>query len=275
VPIYRLFGGPYRTKIPVYASHWLSGVKTPQEAHAGAQEAVRRGFRGFKWNPFDYEQLQSNDAVAIRRAAELMEAARDGAGDDAEIYIECSEYLSHRTAQRAAAELLPFRPAWFEEPIPFENAGAMAKLQRTLPVPIATGERLLSRWEYRELLEEGGCQVIQPDLMHAGGFTEVRRIAAMADTYYINVAPHNPGGPLCTVASMHLAASIPNFLVLEQMEDERTIRDRLSSAPIQLIDGFFHLPDAPGLGIEPDVEALKDHPFRPQPTSQRSGSLFR
>jgi galactonate dehydratase len=275
VPVYRLLGGPYRTKIPVYASHWLSGVRTPEEAHAGAQEAVQRGFGGFKWSPFNYEQLQTDESYAIHRAAELMEAARAGAGEKTEIYVECSEFLSHRTAQRAAAALLPFRPAWFEEPIPFENAGAMAKLQRSLPIPIATGERLLSRWEFRELLAEGGCQVIQPDLMHAGGFTEVKRIAAMADMHYINVAPHNPGGPLCTVASMHLAAAIPNFLVLEQMEGERAIRDNLSSVPIELVDGCFHLSDAPGLGIEPNLEALEEYPFRPQPTSQRSGSLYR
>ena len=93
----------------------------------------------------------------------------------------------------------------------------MAQLQRDIRTPIATGERLLSRFEYRELLENGGCRIIQPDLMHAGGFTEIRKIAALADMYSIPVAPHNPGGPICTAAAMHLAAAIPNFLILEQM----------------------------------------------------------
>jgi galactonate dehydratase len=273
VPVYRLLGGPYRTEIPTYASRWLFGVKTPEEACARAQEAVRRGFRGFKWNPFNYEELQTDESAAIRRATELMEAARDGAGDNVEIYVDCSESLSHRTAQRAAAAFLPFRPAWFEEPVPFENARVLAKLQQSLPIPIATGERLLSRWEFRELLAEGGCQVIQPDVMHASGLTEVTRIAAMGDMHYIYVAPHNPGGPLCTVASMHLAAAIPNFLVLEQMEDERAIRDSVSSTPIELVDGCFRLPETPGLGIEPNLEALKEYPFRPQPTSQGTVSL--
>ena len=275
VPVYRLLGGPYRTKLRVYASHWLPRVTTPEEAFEGAKEAGRRGFTAFKWNPFRYEALLENEARAIAQAVELMAAAREGAGPEMEIYIECSEFLSPRTAVLAAEALAPYRPGWFEEPIPFENAKAMVRLQRDVRVPIATGERLLSRWEYRELLEGGGCQVIQPDLMHAGGLTEVKRIASMADTYYISVAPHNPGGPICTVAAMHLAAAIPNFLVLEQMEDERELRNHASSQPISFTDGCFELPDGPGLGIEPNLEFLQNQKFQPQPTSNRSGSLYR
>ena len=202
-----------------------------------------------------------------------MEAARDGAGD-AEIYIECSEFLSPRTAPMLDAALQPFRPGWFEEPIPFENARAMARLQRELRTPIATGERLLSRFEYRELLESGGCKIVQPDLMHAGGFTEIRKIAALADTWYVPVAPHNPGGPICTAAAMHLAASVPNFLILEQMEPQRAMRDRASNVPIRCEDGHMLLPEGPGLGIEPNLEALAEMSFRPQPMSDRAGSLY-
>jgi galactonate dehydratase len=275
VPVYRLLGGPFRTCIQVYASHWLPNVSSPDEASEGAKEAARRGFRGFKWNPFNYQELQQNEARSLAKAAELMAAAREGAGQEMEIYVECSEFLSPRTAILAADALAPYRPAWFEEPIPFENTKAMVQLQRDLRIPIATGERLLSRWEYRELLESGGCRVIQPDLMHAGGLTEVKRIASLADTYYVPVAPHNPGGPLCTVAAMHLAAAIPNFLVLEQMEDERELRDRASSHPIQFRDGCFEISDAPGFGLEPNLEVLEGHEFRPQPTSKRSGSLYR
>jgi galactonate dehydratase len=211
----------------------------------------------------------------MRRAVEVVAAAREGAGPDTEIYIECSELLSPRLAVQADHALSPYRPGWFEEPIPFENARAMAQLQRELRTPIATGERLLSRYEYRELLEAGGCRVIQPDLMHAGGLTEVRRIAALADTWYIPVAPHNPGGMICTMAAMHLAASIPNFLVLEQMEPQRAERDRLSCPPVRFEDGHFLLPETPGLGIEPDLELLSGLEFRPQPRSDRAGALWR
>lgn len=273
VPVARLLGGPIRTKLRAYASHWMQGVATPQQAQEAAREAVRRGFSAFKWKPFTVEGLRAGEAAELRRAASLMEAARDGAGD-AEIFIECSEHLSPRTAPMLDEALRPFRPGWFEEPIPFENARAMAELQRTLSTPIATGERLLSRFEYRELLEQGGCRIVQPDLMHAGGFTEIRKIAALADTWYVPVAPHNPGGPICTAAAMHLAASVPNFLILEQMEPQRAIRDRASTVPIRFEDGHFILPDGPGLGIEPNLDALAELQFRPQPRSERAGSLY-
>ncbi len=275
VPVYRLLGGPMRTSLRGYASHWLSGITTPEEAYDGAQEAVRRGFTGFKWGPFDPKELRANEARALRDATALMAAAREGAGPDTEIYVECGERLSPRTAVLAANAFLPYRPAWFEEPIPFENPRAMIRLQQELPVPIATGERLLSRWDYRELLEGGGCKIAQPDLMHAGGITEVRKIAALADTYYIPIAPHNPGGPICTLAAMHLAAAIPNFLVLEQMEEERALRDELCTVPVAFAGGDFILPTGPGLGTDLNLELLADRAFRPQPVSGSSESLWR
>jgi galactonate dehydratase len=170
--------------------------------------------------------------------------------------------------------LAPYRPGWFEEPIPFENGKAMAMLQRDIATPIATGERLLSRFEYREILENAGCRIIQPDLMHAGGFTEIRKIAALADMYYVTVAPHNPGGPICTAAAMHLAAAIPNFYILEQMEPQRAFRDQASTVPIRFENGAFLLPEGPGLGVEPNLEALEDMQFRPQPRTERAGALY-
>ena len=273
VPVARLLGGAIRTRLRAYASHWMQGADTPQAAHDAAREAVRRGFSAFKWRPFTAAGLRANEAAELRRVAALMEAARDGAGD-AEIFIECSEFLSPRTAPMLDRALLPFRPGWFEEPIPFENARAMVALQKDLVTPIATGERLLSRFEFRELLEGGGCRIVQPDLMHAGGFTEIRKIAALADTWYVPVAPHNPGGPICTAAAMHLAASVPNFLILEQMEPQRAMRDRASSVPIRLEDGHLVLPEGPGLGIEPNLEALAEMSFRPQPRSEPAGSLY-
>jgi galactonate dehydratase len=275
VPVYRLLGGPYRQRIRCYASHWLGGVRTPAEAEAGAEEAVRRGFSAFKWSPFPAALLRDNEGRALRQGAEMMAAARAGAGPDTEIMIECAEHFSPRTAILAAHALLPHRPYWFEEPIPFENARAMAQLQRDLPVPIATGERLLSRWEFRELLEVQGCRIIQPDLMHAAGLTECRRIAALADTYYVAVAPHNSGGPIETLAAIHLAASIPNFLILEQMEAEEEARNRLCTDPPLIRDGHFALPTRPGLGTDLRLDVIEELAFRPQPVSGSTESLWR
>lgn len=275
VPVHRLLGGPHRTRLPVYASHWLQGATGPDDAHRGAEEAVRRGFRGFKFTPIRREELHRDEAAELRRGASLMEAARAGAGPDVEIFIECSEFFSPRTLPMVDAALHPFRPGWFEEPVPFENPAVMAAMQSQIRTPIATGERLLSRFEYRELLVHGGCRIIQPDLMHAGGITEVRRIASLADTWYVPVAPHNPGGPICTVAAMHLAASIPNFFILEQMEPQRAIRDLASRPAIRFEDGHFLMPEGPGLGLDPDLEALKDLPFKQQPRVERNGALWR
>lgn len=275
VPVARLLGGPFRTHVRGYASHWLGGVSTPEAAYEGAKEAVRRGFTAFKWTAFDATRLRENEHKAITDAAALMAAAREGAGDDAEIFVECAERLSPRTTVLAAHAFAPYRPAWFEEPIPFENARAMAQLAREMPVPIATGERLLSRWEFRELLESGGCKIAQPDLMHAGGITEVRKIASLADTYYVPIAPHNPTGPICMLAAMHLGASIPNFLILEQMEGERALRDALCTEPVRFESGHFVLPTGPGLGTDLNLDVLAGHNYRPQPMHNSTESLWR
>jgi len=275
VPVYRLLGGPYREQLRCYASHWLSGVQTPAQAEAGAREAIRRGFSAFKWSAFSRSLLRENEGRALHRATELMEAARAGAGPDADVMIECAELLSPRTAILAAQALLPYHPYWFEEPIPFENARVMAQLQRDLPVPIATGERLLSRWEFRELLEQSGCRIIQPDLMHAAGISECRRIAALADLHYISVAPHNSGGPIETLAAIHLAASIPNFLVLEQMELEQDARARICTDPPLIENGHFRLPTKPGLGTDIHLDVVESLQFKPQPVSNSTESLWR
>jgi galactonate dehydratase len=252
----------------------MEDATTPEQAHDAAQEAVRRGFSGFKWSPFPVAWWRDGEARGIRRATKLMEAARSGAGPDVDIFVECGERLSPRTLPLVAAAFEPYRPSWFEEPIPFENAKAMAQVQHQLTVPIATGERLLSRWDFREVLEEGACRIVQPDVMHAGGITEVRKIAAMADTYYVSVAPHNPGGPISMLAAMHLMASIPNAYVLEQMEGERELRDSICTHPIPYRDGCFELTERPGLGTDLDLEALAARPHRAQPVRDGDGRIW-
>jgi galactonate dehydratase len=267
VPVHRLLGGQMRSSLRVYASHAFDGTQTEEEAHERVRFFLSQGYTGFKYVAFDAEAMRRNESLALQLAAERLGELRAVAGDDLEIYIECAERLSPRTAIDAAQQFLAYRPAWFEEPIPFENIEEMGRLQQQLPVPIATGERLLNRWEFHRLLDAGGCRVIQPDVMHAGGITEIRKIAMLADLRYVPVAPHNPGGPIATLATMHLCAAIPNFLVLEQMERERPIRDAISTQPVQIVNGHFVLPSEPGLGTDIDIDRLSDYPFRPQPQS--------
>ncbi|HLH73538.1 MAG TPA: enolase C-terminal domain-like protein, partial [Chloroflexota bacterium] len=120
-----------------------------------------------------------------------------------------------------------------------------------------------------------GCRIIQPDLMHAGGITECKRIASLADTYYVSVAPHNSGGPLETLAAIHLAASIPNFLILEQMENERESRNRIVTDPLLIENGYFQLPTKPGLGTDVRIEVVEELQFKPQRVSGSTESLWR
>jgi galactonate dehydratase len=274
VPVHRLLGGQQRSRVRAYASHWLQGVETEAQAAVGAKAAVAAGYTAFKWVAVTYERLRADETAAIDRAARLMAAARDAVGFGVDIMVECSEFLSPRTAERLDRALAPYQPFWFEEPIPYENPKVMAELAQRLTTPIATGERLLSRHEVRELLERGGVKILQPDIMHCGGFTEMLKIASLADTYNVPIAPHNPGGPICVAASLHLAAAIPNFLILEQMEPQRAARDRLSTPILTLRDGFYDVPQAPGLGVEPDLAALKALSRQTQPRRERAGSIY-
>ena len=266
VPVYRLLGGPFRDRLPTYASHWCPGVKTTDEAAWWGKEAVRLGYKGFKWSPIRGAQLRDNEAAAIRHGVALMAAAREAAGPDMEIAIECGEAYTHRTAVLVGRALAPYRPLWMEEPLGFENARAFNQLKQECPVPIATGERLLSRWEFRELIDDGAVDVYQPDLVHAGGITECRKIASQADTYFRPIAPHNPYGPVAWMMSMHLAASIPNFLILEDIHHDTDVRNELIvTPPIERIDGCVLVPDRPGLGVELNIDAIKARPYRLQP----------
>lgn len=265
VPVYRLLGGALRESVPTYSSHHL--WRTPDEAHAGALAAVSRGHDALKWvlmSVWDNRDVASS----VARAVDVLSAARDAVGPSRELYIDCSEVLTAQTALRLAHSLEPLRIGFLEEPLPFENPKAMVDLRQRLPIPIATGERLLSRWEYRELIEGGGAEILQPDLMHAGGLTEVRKIATAADTYYLPIAPHNAGGPISTAAAIHLGLATPNFLSLETMDDERHLHDEICVTAPLFDSGVFRASDAPGYGVELDVDALRRRSYRPAPVGR-------
>lgn len=274
VPVYRLLGGPYTDRIRGYASHWLYDAQTPEDAYEGAQEAVRRGFTAFKWNPLRSTDLRRNEHEGVLKAAAMMEAARDGAGPAVDIFCDMGEKLSVRTAISLANAMAPYRPGFFEEAIPYENAAAMAMLKQQICVPLATGEHFSNRWDFREIIERSAVDFLQPDVCHGGGITEVKRVAAHADTYFLMMAPHNSGGPISTLATMHLMASIPNGYILEQMEDERELRDAVSTNPVRFENGHFILPDTPGLGVDLDLDVLKDRQSRKQSPRYTTRSLW-
>jgi galactonate dehydratase len=209
VPVYELLGGPTRDRVRVYAH-----ARTP-EAIRSAKEA---GFTAFKTGPSKdrpariVENKQFVDQV-VERFAELKEAV----GPEADLGIDFHGAISPQTAKLLIKALEPLQPFFIEEPVQCQDVDLMAEMARMTHLPIATGERIFTKWGFRDILEKRAASILQPDLCHAGGITEVRLIAGMAEAYYAAIAPHNPLGPISLAAGLQLAASIPNFLCLEQV----------------------------------------------------------
>ncbi len=261
-PIYRLLGGEVRQEVKAYANGWYTVERTPEEFHAAAQRAVALGYRALKLDPFGSVGINTGD-YEIAEALLLVEAVRDAIGLDAELFIEMHGRFSPTTATLISRELERYKPAWIEEPIPPENVGALAKVAGHSRIPIATGERIHSRHEFRELLERQLVDVIQPDITMMGGLRETSKLASWADVYYVSVAPHNVGGPISTAAALHFGVATPNFRILEHFNDfdEPFVHELAPGGP-QVRDGFFALPEGPGLGIDLDVDLAAEHPRR-------------
>lgn len=245
VPVYELLGGPTRSKVRVYAH-----VKTPTEI----KKAIAAGFTAFKTGPTFRRQYPRyvESPAQVRFVVEHFAALRKEAGDDMDISIDFHGKVSPALAKVLIRGLEPYLPMFVEEPNNCQNHDVMAEIARGTHIPIATGERVFTKWGFREVLEKKAATILQPDLCHAGGITEVRLIAGMAEAYYASIAPHNPLGPISLAAGLQIAASIPNFLVQEQ----RTLGEGYLKKPFELRQGFVDVPTAPGLGIELDEDAV-------------------
>ncbi|NDJ10821.1 MAG: galactonate dehydratase [Acidobacteriia bacterium] len=244
VPVYELLGGRTRDKVRVYA-------------HANTPEAMKlsmaQGFTAFKAGvakkrPTRYVETPS----AIKYAAEKFAELRAAVGDDADIGIDFHGSVSPATAKLLIKAYEPYNPMFIEEPINCQDHDIMAEIARGTHLPIATGERVFTKWGFREVLEKKAATILQPDLCHAGGITEVRLIAGMAEAYYATIAPHNPLGPISLAAGVQIAASIPNFLCQEQV----SLGEGYIKNPFKVSQGYLELPTGPGLGIELDENAL-------------------
>jgi galactonate dehydratase len=270
VPVYELLGGKVRDRVPLYANGWFAGERPsahgPQEGSGGelawyaerARTVVAQGYRCLKLYPFAGAQVITPERLA--RGVGLVRAVREAVGPDVEIAVDVRGRLNIWSARRVAQELEPLRIAWLEEPILYDNAAAMAEFARSVRVPVATGEQLYTRWEFRALLEQNAVGIIQPDICHAGGMSELRKIATMAETYYVTVAPHNSNGPISTVASLHLDMSIPNCHLQELFLNSVPLYQEVLTAPLALADGYGAPPAGPGWGTDLDDAALARHP---------------
>ncbi len=261
VPVYELLGGPCRDRVRVYQN---PGGRTPEEMAERSLALIEKyGYTALKVgpNPPNYQALPWSQVVTA--AVQRVEAVRRAVGPVIDVAVDPHATIFEPVrALEMANALAPLRPMFFEEPLRPENIDALTKLKERLPIPLATGEMLYTKWQFRDLLFRNGADIIQPDICCAGGLMECKKIAALAESCYVSVAPHNPMGPVATAVNVHLAAAIPNFLILEYHPDDESPRKDIVKEPIKLTAGYLELPTKPGLGIELNFDALERFPFR-------------
>lgn len=280
VPVYRLLGGPTRDAIPVYAHVVPEGEgPRPQRLAQGARLMVEQGYHAVKMDPFgrDYRRGVSGPHFpphtketehlpnrVIELACQDVAAVREAVGPDVDIMVDFHGKLSPANAIRLGKALTEFRLLFIEDPIPPENVDGLTLVSRALSTPVCAGERLVTIYSFRELLKQQAVAVINPDVTNAGGLAETKKVAAMAQASYITVAPHNPNGPLATAASAHLAACIPNFLILERRGQAEDVgrAEEVSFPPLVMRDGKLLLPEGPGWGVELNREILPRYAYQ-------------
>jgi galactonate dehydratase len=268
VPVYQLLGGAVRDKVRLY-DHLRGGAEasvyddnTPQHYAEGARVCLDAGFTALKIVPVP-RTYHLDGAAALREADALMKAVREEVGDDVEVMVDLHGRTTPAMAIQYGQVLAPYRPWFLEEPCPPENVDALVEVARALPIPIATGERLITRYEFRDILEKRAAAVIQPDICHCGGITEIHKIATMAETYYVSLAPHNPLGPVATMASIQVGFSTSNFLIQEVVRNDVPWRYDVVSAPLEIQPGGYVLPpEGPGLGIEVNEKEAARYPYK-------------
>ena len=272
VPVYQLLGGRANDKVRIYVNGWFSGAKKPAEFAACAKAAMERGVTALKWDPFGKAYLTLSGAE-LDNALACVAAVREAVGNRVDLLIEGHGRFDVPTGIRIAKELEQFRPMWFEEPVPPDNLEALKAVRDKSPVPISAGERLYTLKAFKDLFEMRAADYIQPDISHAGGIMELKKIAAVADTYYIPFAPHNPSGPVANAATLQLAACCPNFNILEIMYSDVTWRADVTDEDLHYEDGYIIIPDKPGLGIELNEEACLVHPYQAHTLRHYTGAL--
>lgn len=225
-----------------------------------------------KWDPFgkSYLEISNKD---LDTALRCVAAVRDAVGDGVDLLIEGHGRFNVPTGIKIAKELEQFKPMWFEEPTPPDNLEALKAVRDRSPVAISAGERLYNLRQFKDLFEMRAADYIQPDVSHAGGIMELKKIASVADTYYIPFAPHNPSGPVACAATLQLAACTTNFSILEIMYSDVPWRKDVTNEELKYEDGFIYVPDKPGLGIEINEEACLAHPYTSHTLRHYTGAL--
>ncbi|WP_176249709.1 MULTISPECIES: mandelate racemase/muconate lactonizing enzyme family protein [unclassified Sulfitobacter] len=269
-PVYALIGGRMNDRVRAYtylyplphhdiAAFWNS----PEMAAESALDCVARGYTAIKFDPAGPYTLRGGHMPAmtdISQSVAFCKAIREAVGDKADLLFGTHGQFTTAGAIRLGQAIAPYSPLWYEEPIPPDAVEQMAVVARSVGIPIATGERLTTKAEFAPVLRSGAAAILQPALGRAGGIWEVKKIAAMAEVYNAQIAPHLYAGPVEWAANIHLAVSIPNILMCECIETP--FHDQLIKGSIRVNDGFIEAPTAPGLGIEVDESLARAHPYK-------------
>jgi galactonate dehydratase len=273
VPVYRLLGGRVRDRVRMYTHLGMGEMKAVYETvEAGplidrAHAVIEKGYRALKVVIVPYSQPLTG-LPAVRHFAAMMQKLREAVGPEIDIMVD----FHGRTTTGQAIEYIraveDYHPLFCEEPVPPENADALLEVRRSVRVPIATGERLATRWEFRRVCELQACHVLQPDLSHCGGLLEARKIASMGEAYLMGVAPHNPNGPIANAAALHFDLATPNFLIQEDMLGDVPWRFDVVQADLRSEQGHWLPPEKPGLGVEVNEAEARKHPFQQEVMEQ-------
>jgi L-alanine-DL-glutamate epimerase-like enolase superfamily enzyme len=268
-PVWALLGGRVNERVRTYsylyplprhdtAAFWTA----PEMAAEAAEDCLRRGYTAVKFDPAGPYTIRGGHMPAmgdIAQSVAFCKAVRAAVGDRADLLFGTHGQFSVAGAIRLGRAIAPYDPLWFEEPIPPDDAGGMARVAQAVGIPVATGERLTTKAEFAPLLRAGAAAILQPALGRAGGIWEARKIAAMAEVYSAQIAPHLYAGPVEWAANIHLSVAIPNLLMAETIETD--YHDALIKGAITVEEGFVAAPQAPGLGIEVDEALACAHPY--------------
>jgi len=250
VPVYQLLGGAVRDRIRVYC-----GAGDVERARA----RVAQGFTGIKTHSW-YADRDLDERNVVPWFREHIATLREALGENVDIMVDNHGRSRPALAIRQIQAVEQYGLLFFEEPVPPENPDCLTRVRGAgLRTDLAAGERLLNRWGFKEIIERQLVDVIQPDICHSGGISELRRIAALAEMYSIQVSPHNPKGPVATAASIHLCAAIPNFTILEHVHPN-PLFEEVQIAPMTMNAGHYDLPTTPGLGVDLDEDVIAAHP---------------
>ncbi len=273
-PVYRLLGGAHRERIRVYANGWYTNPGTPEQNAEEAQRVTAMGYTAMKFDPFGQSNFYTISLEEGQLAEDRVAAVREAVGPNVDILVEVHAKFNVATAIQLGKRLEQYRPLFYEEPTSPENISELAEVRHRVDIPIATGERLYTKFPFAQILEQRAADVLQPDIANAGGITELKKIAAMAEAYHVTMAPHNVCSPVGAMAELHLDASLSNFLIQEYHAEFYTEHYfTVTEGFPRPVAGHVELPDAPGLGLTLNEDEIARHP--PLARTGASGGTIR